>query len=217
MKVQDGTYRNSWDRESIVEHTLRHNSTEEKQRFRGSVDFLSPSRRMMQKENCGQTLVEEIREDATTCSNILRVLFIAQKASLPKGISRGNCCAGLRVYSAISYHIDGKTYATIGDELGGRERQIPERYASRFRGWSSEHCEDMLSRITPCDVIGFCCCFVAAERTLGDVLDELRIALFDLLCESKSEALRQGLSGGEVYSDILKSDFKKSISELLKA
>jgi len=215
--MQNRTYRNSWDRESIVEHTLRHNSTECQQRFRGIIDFTSPSRRLIQKELCDHARSEEIQEDAASCANILKLIISAQRISSPEGIVRANCCAGLRVYSAIRYHIDGKTYETIGYEMGGRARQIPERYASRFLEWSAEHCDDLIDAVTPDCVIGHCLRLVSPGQSLGDVLDELRISLVELMHELKTEALNKGLGGVEVYSDITQFSSATGIFELLKA
>ena len=221
MLTQRNKYTKEWDNESLAEHCLVHNSTDDQKRFLGRIDFQSPSRQLIQKEHSAVAGSESIQEDAITCANVLNLLCIAQRMSSPRGISRSNCCAGLRVYAAMSCHFDGKTYETIAGELGGRKRQIPERYISRFLEWSNENCADLIECITPGRIISHCRRFVSPGQSLDDILDELRISLVELMHELKSGALGKGMEGIEIYSDILTlqalSNSPVDILEVLKS
>lgn len=206
--------RNQMLNEELIEHHLTHNLTNDERHFLGEVDFFSPSRAMIQKESSSSDAAMAIREDAENCANILRLIFIAQKVSSSGGVARANCCAGLRVYAAFSYYLDGKTYEVIAGELGGKKRQIPKRYVSRFLTWSSRHCEDLSHRISPDEVMNQCRLLVSPEMSLSDVMDELRISLVEMMHELKAQVLSNGLNGVETYSDITEFDFLHKFSNL---
>lgn len=197
--------------EHLTEHTLTHNSTLEQRQHRGPVDFDSPRRVLIQEEQSCENIEKAIWEDATDCSNKLLLLCISQQAS--ESLRRANSNVGLRIVAAIAYHAACETLSSIGERIGKR-RAVVGRYKDRFIGWSSENCAHLLERITPELLIDFCSKQTSAPLT--DTLDELRIALTELLHSLLSAAEDPDNHKTEVFLDEERFNKSPYIMELLE-
>lgn len=206
--------------ENLMEHNLTYNSTEVQQRCIGPVDFHSPSRAMIEKENATYDDAFAIWEDAQDCSRKLTFLLIARKASEPVGIHRANANAGLMIFSAIQYYCEGKSQRAIGDMIGKRHA-VADRYIDRFTSWSAGHCSGLVKKISPVSVIELCASLTSSQKPLLDVLDELRRELADLFYDLIDAAEDLNNRDTEVYTEVTR--FQKTpgrtlnVSDLLKA
>jgi len=201
MRTQRYEYKNEQDNESLVEHNLTHNSSNDQLRYRGQMDFHSPSRAMIQKESSMHDDANAVWEDAEDCARKLNFLLIAREASAPSGIHRANACAGLRISSAIGYHCHGETLETIGNRIG-KIRQVVCRYCERFVSWSTTHCEEHFNAYTPELVIKICENKATSAKPLVEILDEFRRQLTDIFFDLIEAAEHLGQQETEVYMNI---------------
>lgn len=201
MRAHKYKYKNEWDNESLTEHNLTYHSSDAARRCRGSVDFTSPSRIMMQAESSPQDDAVAIWEDAQDCSRKLNLLLITRKASEPVAIHRANANAGLMIFTAIQYYCEGKSQRAIGDMIGKRHA-VADRYIDRFTSWSAKHCSGLINKISPESVIELCEPLTSSQKTLADVLDEFRKELTDLFCDLAYAAVDLENRDAEVYTDL---------------
>jgi hypothetical protein len=172
------------DTEGLVEHYLTNYTKDEQRLETWPVDFHSPSRALIHKEYIH---MDSMQEDAVDCARKLTLLIMAREASKPSGISRANACAALRITSAIRFHCRNEKLDHIG-RLINKDRRVVSRHSQRFISWARSNSDRFYGLVTPEKIREFCCMKATSENSAHILLEELRIALSDLLHELISTA-----------------------------
>lgn len=203
------------DNESRVEHHLTNFSTDVERLSTGPVDFYSPSRALIQKE---EPHTCTMHEDAKDCARKLTLLIIEMEASKPSGISRSNACAALRIASAVRFHCYDEKLEEIG-QLINKDRRVVSRYSQRFISWVQNNRDRFSELVTPNHILSICYSKATTLKPPHIILEELRLALFDLLYELVEAATKPENHEREIFTqtDRFKWDGFFNFAEILEA